>query len=127
MSGPRAEWRYPFALWPREPDGVDHEPWSAADRLKRVRENARRNRCQDLIMNQLVQAKLKTIDTSKGFILDGYPATKGKADFLASLMQQMQYAAPLVQQLDVTDSVAKKRLAKGNNPNDREPTLKPGN
>ena len=78
---------------------------------------------QDLIMNQLVQAKLKTIDTSKGFILDGYPATKGQADFLASLMQQMQYSAPLVLQLDVPDSIAKKRLAKSNNPDDREPML----
>jgi adenylate kinase len=78
---------------------------------------------QDLIMNQLVQAKLKTIDSTKGFILDGYPATKGHADFLANLMQQAQYPAPLVLQLDVPDSVAKKRLAKTSNPNDREPTL----
>jgi adenylate kinase len=78
---------------------------------------------QDLIMNQLVQAKLKTIDTTKGFILDGYPATKGQADFLAALMQQTQYPAPLVLQLDVPDSVAKKRLAKSQNPNDREPLL----
>jgi adenylate kinase len=78
---------------------------------------------QDLIMDQLVQAKLKTIDTTQGFILDGYPATKGQADFLASLMQQTQYPAPLVLQLDVPDSVAKKRLAKSRNPNDREPLL----
>ena len=78
---------------------------------------------QDLIMNQLVQAKLRTIDTTKGFILDGYPATKGQADFLANLMQQAQYPAPLVLQLDVPDSVAKKRLAKTSNPNDREPML----
>jgi adenylate kinase len=78
---------------------------------------------QDLIMNQLVQAKLKSIDTTKGFILDGYPATKGQADFLASLVQQTQYPAPLVLQLDVPDSVAKKRLAKSQNPNDREPLL----
>ncbi len=78
---------------------------------------------QDSIMNQLVQAKLKTIDTTKGFILDGYPATKDQADFLASLMQQTQYPSPLVLQLDVPDSVAKKRLAKSRNPDDREPML----
>jgi adenylate kinase len=80
---------------------------------------------QDSIMNQLVQAKLKTMDTSKGFILDGYPATKDQADFLASLMQQSPYPAPLVLQLqlDVPDSVAKKRLAKSTNPNDQEPLL----
>jgi len=78
---------------------------------------------QDSIMNRLVQAKLKTIDTTKGFILDGYPATKDQADFLASLMQQTQYPAPLVLQLDVPDSVAKKRLAKSRNPYDREPLL----
>ncbi len=78
---------------------------------------------QDSIMNQLVQAKLKAIDASKGFILDGYPATKNQADFLASLMQQMLYPPPLVLQLDVPDAVAKKRLAKSRNPNDREPML----
>ena len=74
---------------------------------------------QDMIMNQLVQAKLKTINTSKGFILDGYPATKAQADFLASLIQQNQLPAPLVLQLDVPDSVAKKRLAKSTNPDDQ--------
>ena len=78
---------------------------------------------QDSIMNRLVQAKLKTIDTTKGFILDGYPATKDQADFLASLMQQTQYPSPLVLQLDVPDSVAKKRLAKSRNPDDRESML----
>jgi adenylate kinase len=74
---------------------------------------------QDMIMNQLVQAKLKTIDTSKGFILDGYPATKTQADFLADLVKQGQLPAPLVLQLDVPDSVAKKRLAKSTNPDDQ--------
>ncbi len=74
---------------------------------------------QDMIMNQLVEAKLKTIDTSKGFILDGYPATKAQADFLAALVQKGQLPAPLVLQLDVPDSVAKKRLAKSTNPDDQ--------
>jgi adenylate kinase len=78
---------------------------------------------QDSIMNQLVQAKLKSIDTSRGFILDGYPATKDQADFLAGLLQQTPHPAPLVLQLDVPDSVAKKRLAKSRNPDDREPLL----
>jgi hypothetical protein len=56
-------------------------------------------------MNQLVQAKLKTIDTTKGFNLAG---------------------DQVVLQLDLPDSVAKKRLATSRNPNDREPML-PGN
>jgi adenylate kinase len=76
---------------------------------------------QDTIMNQLVQAKLNTIDTSKGFILDGYPATKIQADFLASLGRML--SPPLVLQLDVPDSVVKKRLAKSKNPDDQEPIL----
>ena len=66
-----------------------------------------------------VEAKLKTIDSSKGFILDGYPATKTQADFLAGLVQKGQLPAPLVLQLDVPDSVAKKRLAKSTNPDDQ--------
>src|SRR5438045_413581 len=78
---------------------------------------------QDMIMNQLVQAKLKTIDTSKGFILDGFPATKAQADFLANLNQQGNLPLPIILQLDVPDAVAKKRLASSSNPNDREPLL----
>ncbi len=78
---------------------------------------------QDQIMNQLVQAKLNSIDTSKGFILDGYPATKVQADFLASLGQQIAHPPTLVLQLDVPDGVAKKRLANSKNPDDREPNL----
>ena len=78
---------------------------------------------QDSIMNQLVRAKLNAIDTSKGFILDGYPATKDQADFLARLGQEITHAPTLVLQLDVPDAVAKKRLAKSPNPDDREPLL----
>jgi len=78
---------------------------------------------QDMIMNRLVESKLKSIDTSKGFILDGFPATKAQADFLASLNQQAHFPPPIVLQLDVPDAVAKKRLAKSSNPNDREPLL----
>jgi adenylate kinase len=78
---------------------------------------------QDMIMNQLVAAKLKTIDTSKGFILDGYPATKAQADFLASLVQQGHFPPPLILQLDVPDNVAKKRLAHSTNPDDQPQML----
>ena len=78
---------------------------------------------QDMIMNQLVQAKLKTIDTSKGFILDGFPATKAQADFLANLNQQEHLPSPIILHLDVPDAVAKKRLANSSNPDDREPLL----
>jgi adenylate kinase len=78
---------------------------------------------QDMIMNQLVQAKLKTIDTTKGFVLDGFPATKAQADFLANLNQQGHLPSPIILQLDVPDDVAKKRLANSSNPNDREPLL----
>jgi adenylate kinase len=78
---------------------------------------------QDMIMNQLVQAKLKTLDTSKGFILDGFPATKEQADFLANLNQQEHFPSPIILQLDVPDAVAKRRLANSSNPDDREPLL----
>ena len=78
---------------------------------------------QDMIMNQLVQSRLNTIDTSKGFVLDGYPATKAQADFLANLNQQGHLPSPIILQLDVPDDIAKKRLANSSNPDDREPLL----
>ncbi len=86
---------------------------------------------QDQIMNQLVQAKLSAIDASKGFILDGYPATKVQADFLANLGQQIAHPPTLVLQLDAfptgwqrsgwptlakTQTIANSNLSPGNLP-----------
>ena len=63
-------------------------------------------------INDLVADRLQHIDTSKGVVLDGYPATKDQADHLAGLVKKLDLPAPIVIQLDVPDNVDTKRLEK---------------
>lgn len=63
----------------------------------------------DPVMNQVFAALLKRDDYAKGFVLDGYPATNGHSDFIASLVKSGQLPKPVVLQLDVSDDTARKR------------------
>jgi adenylate kinase len=63
----------------------------------------------DPVMNQVFAALLKREDYAKGFVLDGYPATNGHADFIAGLVKSGQLPKPVVLQLDVTDDTSLKR------------------
>ena len=65
----------------------------------------------DPALNQLVYEKLRSLDLSKGVILDGYPASKEQADYLVDLKQKLNLPKPVVIQLDVPDDVVRKRLA----------------
>ena len=58
-----------------------------------------------------LRAKLKALDVSAGFILDGYPATRHQADFLGVLVKEMKLPSPIILQLDVPDAVVRQRLA----------------
>ncbi len=68
----------------------------------------------DPALNQLVYEKLRSLDLSKGVILDGYPASKEQADYLVDLKQKLNLPKPVVIQLDVPDDVVRKRLAQEN-------------
>ena len=71
----------------------------------------------DPILNQLFREKIKTLDLSKGMILDGYPATKGHADFLVALMKELGLTPEVkVFQLEVPDDVVRQRVAQGKSP-----------
>lgn len=60
-------------------------------------------------LNQLVHDRLAALGTKKGFVLDGYPATKDQADHLQSMVQELGLPRPIVVLLDVPDKVARKR------------------
>jgi adenylate kinase len=77
----------------------------------------------DPALNQLVEAKLRSLDLSHGVILDGYPASKEQADYLVNLIQELNLPKPVVIQLDVPDAVVRKRL-KQENQEDVEQRLK---
>jgi adenylate kinase len=68
----------------------------------------------DPALNQLVDEKLRSLDLSKGVILDGYPASKEQGDYLADLIQKLNLPKPVIIQLDVPDAVVRKRLAQEN-------------
>ncbi len=61
--------------------------------------------------NDALRAKLKALDVTRGFILDGYPASRQQAGFLGVLVKEMKLPSPIVLQLDVPDDVVRQRLA----------------
>lgn len=67
---------------------------------------------ENLGINELVRDRLKHMNSERGFILDGYPASKDQADYLAALVREMHLPAPVILQLDVPDAVVRQRLAK---------------
>jgi adenylate kinase len=66
----------------------------------------------DPVLNRLVDERLRSIDRSKGVILDGYPASKEQGDHLSQLVSEFHFPAPMVLQLRVSDSEIRKRAAK---------------
>ena len=70
----------------------------------------------DPVLNRLVEERLRTIDRSKGVILDGYPASKEQGDHLSSLIVEFHFSGPIVLQLHVRDSEVRKRASKGGSP-----------
>jgi adenylate kinase len=60
-------------------------------------------------LNELVHDRLSKMDVKKGFVLDGYPATKDQADHLEAMVKEFALPSPIVIQLLVPDKVALKR------------------
>jgi adenylate kinase len=70
-------------------------------------------------INELMRDALRKLDLTKGVVLDGYPATKEQADYLADLVRKLELPSPIVIQLDVPDSMLRERLKKRAEPDDR--------
>lgn len=47
---------------------------------------------------------------AKGFVLDGYPATRAQADHLGKIVKQLKLPPPVVVSLEVPDAVVRERL-----------------
>jgi adenylate kinase len=69
----------------------------------------------DPALNRLVEERLRAIDRSKGVVLDGYPASKGQGDHLASLTREFHLTGPIVVQIRVSDTEVRKRASKDGN------------
>lgn len=73
-------------------------------------------------LNALIRDACKKLDLTKGVVLDGYPATKEQADFLADLVRKLELPSPIVIQLDVPDDEVRARLKKRGREDD-QPSL----
>jgi adenylate kinase len=60
-------------------------------------------------LNDLVHDRIGQMDAKKGFVLDGYPATKDQADHLEAMVKEMGLPSPVIIVLDIPDKVALKR------------------
>jgi adenylate kinase len=72
----------------------------------------------DPALNELLRAQLEETDISRGFALDGYPATREQADYLGALVRELKLPSPIVIQIHVKDNVAHERSAKRGGPDD---------
>jgi adenylate kinase family enzyme len=70
----------------------------------------------DPALDSLVEQALKTADTSKGVVLDGYPASKIQGDFLTALNKKLGLPPPIVIHLSVPDNVVRGRPTTQNRP-----------
>jgi adenylate kinase len=77
----------------------------------------------DPALNRLIDERIRTVDRSKGVILDGYPASKEQGDHVAGLILEFQFSGPIVLQLRLTDADVRKRASQ-NGTKDVEQGLK---
>lgn len=66
---------------------------------------------EDPSLARYFRARIKTLDTAAGFVLDGYPATQVQAQDFEKLMKEMSLKGLLILQLNVADDEIRKRLA----------------
>jgi adenylate kinase len=78
----------------------------------------------DPALNAIFERTIARMDLSKGLVLDGYPATKEHADFLAKWVQERELPQPIVLQLDVPDGVVRQRAGSSMSPETLEQRLK---
>jgi len=69
---------------------------------------------------------VRELEHRRGFVLDGYPATRAEADYLAALVKELKLPDPLVIQLDVPDEEVRARLKKRGLPEDTPAKVEAG-
>ena len=68
----------------------------------------------DEVVVELVRERLSRSDAERGYILDGFPRTRGQAESLDGLLESLGRSRPGVVALDVPDEEIKRRiLARG--------------
>jgi adenylate kinase len=60
----------------------------------------------------LFKEKLESIDAGRGFVIDGFPASREQADALAAMVQEKRLSNPVVIQINVSDEELQARAKK---------------
>jgi adenylate kinase len=61
-------------------------------------------------LNALLREQVLHADSNKGFVIDGYPATRAEADYLGKLVKEARLPQPIVIQIDVPDGEVRRRM-----------------
>ena len=69
----------------------------------------------DPVIIELFRKKLGSIDTRRGFVSDGFPASREQAEALATMVREKQLSNPVVIQINVSNEELQARARK--NPN----------
>lgn len=77
----------------------------------------------DDALNQLMLLNFKKSDSTRGFILDGYPANRAQAEFFSGALRELRLPEPAVVLLDVPDKVAQERMRERGRADDAPATM----
>ena len=61
-------------------------------------------------LNALLREQVLRAERAKGFVIDGYPATRAEADYLGALVKEVGLPQPIIIQLDVPDDEVRQRM-----------------
>jgi adenylate kinase len=61
-------------------------------------------------LNAMLREQVLSAERQKGFVIDGYPATRAEADYLGKIVKEAGLPQPIVIQIDVPDVEVRKRM-----------------
>jgi len=91
-------------------------PTVAADQLRAKAGNSAEK------LNGLLREEVLRAEPAKGFVIDGYPATRAEAEYLGKVVKEARLPPPIIIQIDVPDAEVRKRM-KGSAGSDFEQRL----
>ena len=77
----------------------------------------------DALILDLIRARLQESDAQKGWILDGFPRNVSQAEFLETLLAELEQNCDFALNLEVPDSVLVQRLVGRGRKDDNETTI----
>jgi adenylate kinase len=81
-----------------------HIPVFAGNQLRKKAGNSSEK------LNTLLREQVLRAEPDKGFVIDGYPATRAEADYLGMLVKEARLPPPIIIQLNVPDDEVRRRM-----------------